>query len=47
MLREALTLTFSDTFLALTACFAVALVAVMFSGPFGNVGNQTPPPDSH
>jgi DHA2 family multidrug resistance protein len=44
MMREALVLTFSDTFLAVAVCFAVGLVSVAFSKPFGNVA---PPPDAH
>jgi DHA2 family multidrug resistance protein len=42
--REALVLTFSDTFLVLTSCFIVALVTALFAGPFGN---NAPPPDAH
>ncbi len=44
LMREALVLTFSDTFLAVALCFAVALVAMLFSRPFGN---SAPPPDAH
>jgi MFS transporter, DHA2 family, multidrug resistance protein len=44
LMREALTLTFADTFLALASCFVVALVAALFSRPFGNAA---PPPDAH
>ncbi|PMS14355.1 EmrB/QacA family drug resistance transporter [Trinickia dabaoshanensis] len=42
--REALTLTFADTFYALSLCFVVALVAVMFSKP---ILLTAPPPDAH
>ncbi|HEY3599906.1 MAG TPA: DHA2 family efflux MFS transporter permease subunit [Paraburkholderia sp.] len=42
--REALVLTFSDTFLAVALCFAVALIAMLFSRPFGT---SSPPPDAH
>jgi DHA2 family multidrug resistance protein len=44
LLRQALTLTFSDTFFALALCFIVALIAALFSKPFGNAA---PPPDAH
>jgi DHA2 family multidrug resistance protein len=44
LMRQALTLTFSDTFFALASCFIVALAAAMFSKPFGNTA---PPPDAH
>ncbi|PRY05981.1 DHA2 family efflux MFS transporter permease subunit [Paraburkholderia sp. BL25I1N1] len=42
--REALTLTFSDTFYVLSLCFVVAVVSVFFSNPFSN---SAPPPDAH
>jgi DHA2 family multidrug resistance protein len=35
VMREALVLTYSDTFLAVTLCFGVALFALLFSRPFG------------
>ncbi|PMS35483.1 DHA2 family multidrug resistance protein [Trinickia symbiotica] len=44
LMRQALTLTFSDTFLALALCFIVALIAAAFAKPFGNTA---PPPDAH
>jgi DHA2 family multidrug resistance protein len=44
LMREALVLTFSDTFLALALCFVVGLLSVAFSRPFGNTA---PPPDAH
>ncbi|KIG10050.1 DHA2 family efflux MFS transporter permease subunit [Caballeronia concitans] len=44
LMREALVLTFSDTFLAVSLCFAVGLLSVFFSRPFGNTA---PPPDAH
>lgn len=44
MMREALVLTFSDTFVALTSCFVVALISALFSRPFGA---SAPPPDAH
>ena len=44
LMREALVLTFSDTFFALALCFVVALASVAFSRPFGN---NAPPPDAH
>jgi MFS transporter, DHA2 family, multidrug resistance protein len=45
LLREALVLTFSDTFFALASCFVVALVSVIFMHPFSI--NSAPPPDAH
>ncbi|TKC88474.1 DHA2 family efflux MFS transporter permease subunit [Trinickia terrae] len=45
LLREALVLTFSDTFFALALCFVVALGSVLLSRPFGI--NTAPPPDAH
>ncbi|MGT2473168.1 DHA2 family efflux MFS transporter permease subunit [Paraburkholderia terrae] len=44
LMREALVLTFSDTFLAVSLCFAVGLISVLFSRPFGLTA---PPPDAH
>jgi DHA2 family multidrug resistance protein len=44
LMREALVLTFSDTFLAVSLCFVVGLLSVIFSRPFGNAA---PPPDAH
>jgi DHA2 family multidrug resistance protein len=44
MMREALTLTFSDTFLAVALCFGVALLAMLFSKPFGH---SAAPKDAH
>ncbi|MFM0352422.1 DHA2 family efflux MFS transporter permease subunit [Paraburkholderia nemoris] len=44
LMREALVLTFSDTFFALSLCFVVGLLSVLFSRPFGN---SAPPPDAH
>ena len=44
LIREALTLTFSDAFYAVALCFVVGLLSVLFSRPFGNVA---PPPDAH
>ena len=35
---------FSDTFLAVALCFGVAVVAMIFSRPFGL---SAPPPDAH
>jgi MFS transporter, DHA2 family, multidrug resistance protein len=43
--REALVLTFSDTFFALALCFVVALASMFFSRPFDI--NTAPPPDAH
>jgi MFS transporter, DHA2 family, multidrug resistance protein len=44
LMREALVLTFSDTFFALSLCFVVGLLSVLLSRPFGNAA---PPPDAH
>ncbi|CAB3756540.1 DHA2 family efflux MFS transporter permease subunit [Paraburkholderia solisilvae] len=44
LMREALTLTFADTFLAVALCFVVGLVSALFTRPIGNVA---PPPDAH
>lgn len=43
-LREALVLTYSDTFYVLSLCFLVAVVSVFFSQP---ISNSAPPPDAH
>jgi DHA2 family multidrug resistance protein len=45
LMREALVLTFSDTFFALALCFVLALASLAFSRPFGI--NTAPPPDAH
>ncbi|WP_341315433.1 DHA2 family efflux MFS transporter permease subunit [Paraburkholderia sp. IMGN_8] len=42
--REALTLTYADTFYVLSLCFLVAIVSVLFSKP---ISNAAPPPDAH
>jgi DHA2 family multidrug resistance protein len=42
--REALVMTFSDTFYALALCFLAALVAVVFSRP---IASAPPSPDAH
>ncbi|MDR9087595.1 DHA2 family efflux MFS transporter permease subunit [Burkholderia multivorans] len=42
--REALTLTYADAYYALSLCFVVALVAVVFSQP---ISLNAPPPDAH
>jgi MFS transporter, DHA2 family, multidrug resistance protein len=44
VLREALTLTFSDTFYVLALCFVFAIACVAFSEP---ISNGAPPPDAH
>jgi MFS transporter, DHA2 family, multidrug resistance protein len=44
VLREALVLTYSDTFYVLSLCFIVAIGSVLFSKPFAN---GAPPPDAH
>ena len=44
VLREALVLTFSDTFFVLSLCFVVAIASVIFSKPISMGG---PPPDAH
>jgi DHA2 family multidrug resistance protein len=44
LMREALVLTFSDAFFAVSLCFVVGLLSVLFSRPFGNTA---PPPDAH
>jgi DHA2 family multidrug resistance protein len=44
LMREALTLTFSDTFFVLALCFLVGLISVVFSRP---IGHQEPSPDAH
>jgi DHA2 family multidrug resistance protein len=43
-MREALVLTYSDTFYVLSLCFLVAIVSVFFSQP---ISNAAPPPDAH
>jgi DHA2 family multidrug resistance protein len=45
MMREALVLTFADTFYAVAVCLAVGLISVFFTHPFG-VGSA-PPVDAH
>ncbi|TKC88640.1 DHA2 family efflux MFS transporter permease subunit [Trinickia terrae] len=42
--REALTLTYADTFYVLSLCFLAAIVAVLFSKP---ISMTAPPPDAH
>jgi MFS transporter, DHA2 family, multidrug resistance protein len=42
--REALTLTYADTFYVLSLCFLIAIVTAFFSKPFSNAA---PPPDAH
>ncbi|RKP52296.1 DHA2 family efflux MFS transporter permease subunit [Trinickia fusca] len=42
--REALTLTYADTFYVLSLCFLVAIVTALFSNP---ISNAAPPPDAH
>ena len=44
VLREALVLTYSDTFYVLSLCFLVAIASVFFSQP---ISNAAPPPDAH
>jgi DHA2 family multidrug resistance protein len=44
VMREALVLTYSDTFYVLSLCFLVAIVSVFFSQP---ISNAAPPPDAH
>jgi DHA2 family multidrug resistance protein len=44
VLREALVLTYSDTFFVLSLCFVVALASLLFSQP---ISNGAPPPDAH
>ena len=43
VLREALVMTFSDTFFVLSLCFVVAIACVAFSRPI----HGAPPPDAH
>jgi len=43
-MREALVMTFSDTFFVLSLCFAVAIVSVAFSRP---IVLAAPPADAH
>lgn len=45
-MREALVLTFSDTFLAVAACFLVGLALLCFSKPL-NAAVAAPPADAH
>jgi MFS transporter, DHA2 family, multidrug resistance protein len=42
--REALVMTFSDTFYVLALCFAVAIGSVIFSRP---IASAPPSPDAH
>jgi DHA2 family multidrug resistance protein len=44
LMREALTLTFADAFLAVALCFCIGLVCAFFTQP---VANAAPPPDAH
>ena len=44
VLREALVLTYSDTFFVLSLCFVVAVASLLFSNP---ISNAAPPPDAH
>jgi DHA2 family multidrug resistance protein len=44
VMREALVLTYSDTFYVLSLCFVVAIASVLFSQP---ISNGAPPPDAH
>jgi len=44
ILREALVLTYSDTFLVLSLCFLVGIISVFFSRP---ITNAAPPRDAH
>ncbi|BEU25701.1 DHA2 family efflux MFS transporter permease subunit [Paraburkholderia caribensis] len=44
LMREALTMTYADAFLAVALCFVVGIVSLLFSRPFGNTA---PPPDAH
>jgi DHA2 family multidrug resistance protein len=44
LMREALTLTFADAFLAVALCFCVGLISAFFTQP---VANTAPPPDAH
>ena len=44
LIREALTLTFADTFLAVALCFGVGLVCAFFTR---TIANAAPPPDAH
>jgi DHA2 family multidrug resistance protein len=45
LMREALVLTFADTFYAVAVCLAVGFISVFFTHPFG-VGSA-PPVDAH
>ncbi len=42
--REALVMTFSDTFYVLAMCFAISIVSVIFVWP---IGAAPPFPDAH
>ena len=44
-MREALVLTFSDTFAAVAMCFVIGFALAVFAKPL-NAG-ATPPPDAH
>jgi MFS transporter, DHA2 family, multidrug resistance protein len=44
VLREALVLTYSDTFFVLSLCFVIAVASLLFSQP---ISNAAPPPDAH
>jgi DHA2 family multidrug resistance protein len=44
VLREALVMTFSDTFFVLSLCFLFAIASVAFSKP---ISLGAPPPDAH
>lgn len=44
LMREALTLTFADAFLAVSLCFVIGLISAFFTKP---AGNAPPPPDAH
>ncbi|PLZ00908.1 EmrB/QacA family drug resistance transporter [Burkholderia sp. WAC0059] len=44
VLREALVMTFSDTFFVLSLCFVVGVASALFSRP---VATSAPPPDAH
>ncbi len=44
VLREALVMTFSDTFFVLSMCFVIGIASVMFSRP---ITTAAPPPDAH
>jgi DHA2 family multidrug resistance protein len=44
VMREALVLTYSDTFYVLSLCFVVAIASLIFSQP---ISSAAPPPDAH